>query len=263
MHTVLLIGVNHGFGKTSSISKLLGLQGNTLSASIIWMVVSGLLFSWLGNKLFNKGQKPPKGPPFKTFLREAGGLALAAIAAAAGVSLVAGIVVNGWANAALAVSFGGIMISQGGQVVSLLVSSAWSSTYGLSQSARTMQFSAATGRVAMLGSIAAFLLCALPFMNAVVKGVLGVLLLVAAFVLTRRQGQSVKALFITLLPTLFILGITVLLSNSHQVFAHDGSWQEAGGTFSGWIHGQGAVTAMTMGIGPGIGTFSVRLSARH
>ena len=32
------------------------------------------------------------------------------------------------------------------------------------------------------------------------------------------------------------------------------AWQEAGGTFSGWIHSQGAVTAMTMGIGPGIGT---------
>ena len=95
------------------------------------------------------------------------------------------------------------MISQGGQVVSLLVSSAWSSTYGLSQSAKTTQFSTATGRVAMLGSIAAFLLCALPFMNAVIKGVLGVVLLIAAFVLTRRQGQSPKALLIAI-PAVFI-----------------------------------------------------------
>jgi MFS family permease len=253
LHTYLLVVINEGFGESSFIGKFLATQKNGISGTIIWMVVSGILFGWIGQKLFSKGRKPPKSPPLSTFFREAGGLALAAIAAAAGLSMIIGLAANTYGNLALAVGFGGIMLTQGGSVVGLLISSAWSSTYGLAQSNKAMQFSAATGRVAMLGGILGFLLNS--FMPVWGKAVFGVVFLVGAFLLARRQGkETVTALFSILLP-LFICGVAVyLLWHVVPAFADDGGWKEAGGSFADWIKSQGATKAMVMGIGPGIGT---------
>jgi hypothetical protein len=252
LHTYLLVVINQGFNPSTTLGNFLGTTGNSLSGSIIWMVASGLLFGWIGQKFFSKGQKPPKQPPLSTLFREAGGMALAAIVAAAGLSMVIGITVNGYANAALAVGFGGIMISQGGSVVGLLVSSAWSSTYGLAQSAKTAVFSASAGRVAMVGGIAGFLLNS--FMPTWGKAIFGIVFLIGAFLLVRRQGQSFASFFMTILPVILLMSAIVILWKAVPVLADDGGSDEAPGGFVAWVQSEGATRAILMGVGPGIGT---------
>jgi hypothetical protein len=253
LHTYLLVWINNGFLKTSFIGHFLATQGNSISGTIIWMVASGLLFGWLGQKIFARGRKPPKQAPFSTFIKQAGDLALAAIVASAGIAMVIGIIANGYGNLAMAVGFGGIMLSQGGSVVGLLVSSGWSSTYGLAQGGNTAQFGTATGRVAMLGGILGFLLNT--FMPIWAKAIFGVLFLAAAFLLARRQGkQAVTALFVLLFPTFLFAFIIHMLQNAIPVFAHDGGAPESGGTFSGWWNSSGRTTAIMLGTGPAIGT---------
>ena len=254
LHTWLLVMINQGFSPSTPIGNFLATQGNSISGTIIWMVVSGFLFGWIGQLITNKGKTviKPKQPGITEMFKNAGGLALAAILATAGLSLFIGIIVNKYANVTMALGAAGLMLSKGGAVVSLLISSAWSSTYGLAQNQKTQQFGAATGRIAMVGSIAGFLLCT--FLPIWAKAIFGVAMLVAAFLLTRRQGQSLASLLLALLPMMLILGAIAVISKVVPVLADDGGWQESGGTLGGWLQSQGAVTAVALGIGPGIGS---------
>jgi hypothetical protein len=255
LHTYLLVVVNEGFNPDSWVGQLLATQGNSLAGTIIWMVGSGLLFSWLGQKLFGpKNQpKPPKQPSFEEMFREAGELAMAAIAAAAGICLVISIFAQGWGSAAVALGITGTMLTASGSVVGLIVSSAWSSTYGLSQSAKTKRFSITTGKVAMIGSIGAFLLGAL-IPGTLLKFILGGALLGLAFYLTHRQGTSTGAMFTTTISTtFFMMGLAYLWYHGMSAYADDGGWREAGGTFPSWIASAGAIPAMLSGLFPGIG----------
>ena len=257
LHTYLLVFINQGFGRGNVVGDFLATQGfgNTLSGTIIWMVVSGFLFGWIGQLIANRGKKvvKQKQPGLMELFHNAGGLAVAAILATAGLSLFIGLIVNRYANLTMALGAAGLMFSKGGAVVSLLISSAWSSTYGLSQNKKSMQFGAATGRVAMVGSIAGFLLCTLLGLWWL-KLIFGLGMLAAAFVLTRRQGQSITMLLFSILPMMLLLGAIALIMKAIPVLADDGGWQESGGTFSGWVHSAGAVQAVTQGVGPGIGT---------
>lgn len=255
LHTYLLVVINEGFGQDTWVGQLLATKGNGLAGTIIWMVSSGLLFSWLGQKLFGpKNQAiPPRQPSFDELFRDAGELALAAIAAAAGVSLVISIFVLGWGSAAVALGITGTMLTSGGSVIGLLVSSAWSSTYGLAQSSRTRRFSLATGKVAMAGSIAAFLLGA--FIPIVwIKFVLGAALLGVAFFLTQNQNKPSSTAFTSMISMMFfMMGLAYLWYHGFPVYADDGGWREAGGTLPSWIASEGAIPAVLCGIIPGIG----------
>jgi hypothetical protein len=255
LHTYLLVFVNQGFGRGSWVGDLLATTGNGIAGTIIWMIGSGLLFSWIGQKLFAKGQKPPKQPPLSEVFLEAGELALAAMVAAAGISMILGIFATGWSNTAIAIGIGGTMLTAGSSVIGLLVSSAWSSTYGLKQSDKARKFSVATGKVAMVGGIAAFLLNTLPFMKAPINVIFGIAFLGLAFFLTHRENKSAGAMLLSILPYMAFMGVMAFLWNNNiRVLADDGGWQEAGGTFGSWIGSQGAAQAMISGIGPGIGT---------
>jgi MFS family permease len=257
LHTYLLVVINQGFGPGNAVGNFLATQGfgNTLSGTIIWMIVSGFLFGWIGQLISRKGKTAPqqKQPGVMTMFHDAGGLVLAAILATAGLSLFIGIIVNRYANLTMALGTAGVMFSQGGSVVSLLISSAWSSTYGLAQNKKSALFSSATGRVAMVGGIAGFLLSTLLSPWPWSKLIFGIGMLAIAFVLTRRQGQSFTTILLTILPLMIIMAAFAVLTKFIPVLADDGGWQESGGTFSGWVHSAGAVQAVTQGIGPGIG----------
>jgi hypothetical protein len=254
LHTYLLVFVNQGFGQDTWVGQILSTQGNSLIGTIIWMIGSGLLFSWLGRKMFGpKGYKPPKAPSYSEMFREAGEMALAAMAATAGISMVIGIFGIGWGNAAMAIGIGGTMLTAGSSVIGLLVSSAWSSTYGLQQSVKAAKFSITTGKVAMAGSIGAFLLGALLGQMWQVKLIFGLVFLGLAFYLTHRENKSMIAMFIAMLPALAMAGMVYLIGHAHPVFADDGGWQEAGGNFGSWVKSEGAIQAIGSGVLPGIG----------
>ena len=81
-------------------------------------------------------------------------------------------------------------------------------------------------------------------------------MLAAAFMLTRRQGQSLTTVLFSILPMILLLRAIALIMKAIPVLADDGGWKEAGGTFSSWIHSSGAVMAVTQGIGPAVGTMA-------
>lgn len=260
LHTWLVVFINGGFNQNSwGVGAFLATNGifsaNSVYGTVIWMIGSGLLFSWLGQKLFGpKGVKPPKQPSFGELFREASELALAAMAATAGISFIIGIFALGWTNTALALGIGATMLTAGGSVIGLLVSSAWSSTYGLQQSEKTRKFSMTTGKVAMAGSVAAFLVGTLPFMTLWVKVILGLACLGGAFYLTHRQGKSAMTMLLTILSSIFFISfIAYLFNHAMPVFADDGAWVEGGGNFGSWIQSEGAAQAMGQGILPGLG----------
>ncbi len=248
LHTFLLVFVNDGFAPATFIGNLLGTTGNSIGATVIWTVISGLFFSWMTQLRTKKGKDRFKLPPLKAYFTEAGELALAAFIAAAGICMVIGTAVNSYANVALAVGFGAVMLSQGRSVVSLLVRSAWISTYGMVQSKKAAQFGMAAGYVAIFGGAAGFVLNAIVTLS-LVKLVLGLVLLGAAFFITKRGSKAMSsAIFL-----LFGFIVVAYLSNATTLFAHDGGWTEAGRDLIKWIMSQGAIQAIIRGIGPAIG----------
>ena len=251
LHTFLLAAINQGFDATSPIADILNIHNNGIAATIIWTVGSGLLFSLIGQKFFAKGEKPPKQPPLGETFREAGGLALPGMVAVAGVSLIIGIAAGGWASVALAIGIAGTMLSAGGSTVGLLVSSAWSSTYGRQQNIKAKKFSMSTGKVAMVGGIAAFILSF--FMPWWGKIMLGLALLVLAFYLANGRSKPAAAMFLAIILTAIFAGIAAQLSNVLPVFATDGGLNEAGNNWITWWGSEGAEQARNAGVAPGIG----------
>ena len=81
LHTYLLVFINGGFGPGTWVGNFLATRGfgNTLSGTMIWIVVPGFLFGWLRQLITQRGKKVPKQkqPSFLTFFHEAGGLASA------------------------------------------------------------------------------------------------------------------------------------------------------------------------------------------
>ena len=251
-HTYLLVFINEGFGESSFVGRFLATQGNSVSGTVIWMVGSGLLFSWFNRIILKRGPKGPKPRSIVSYFKEAGAIALASLASAAGISLIIGIATNTWASVALAVGFGGLILSQGGKVVALLLRSAWSSTYGLAQGKQIAEFGIAAGHVALLGCAAGFILSSI-FDITLVKVIMGGILLVLAFFLARRQNTSIATTALMILPpVLFVIALAYLI-DATPVFADDGGWVEAGGTFSTWIVSEGAAQAVVRGAGPAVG----------
>ena len=250
LHTILL-ATSNGLVETGPIAQILNINNNGIATTIIWTVGSGLLFSLIGQKFFAKGEKPPKQPPLSETFREAGGLALPGMVAVAGVSLIIGIAAGGWGSIALAVGIAGTMLSAGGSVVGLLVSSAWSSTYGRQQNIKAKKFSMSTGKVAMVGGIAALILSFfLPWWG---KIMLGLAFLVLAFYLANGRSKPATAMFLAILLTAIIADIAAQLFNVLPVSAHCGTLDEAGNNWITWWNWNGSAQVRNAGVAPGIG----------
>ncbi len=247
-HTFLMVFVNEGFGSGTLIGGLLATQGNSLGGTVVWTIASGFIFSWLSQAKQKKGKARFAMPPLKTYFSKAGDLALAALVAAAGIAMVIGTAVSSTASIVLAAGIGALLLSQGRAVLSLLIRSAWTSTYGLVQNKKVAQFGMAAGYVAIIGGALGFVLNAL-IPLAMIKAVIGIALLAAAFYLTKQSGKTVTT------TVLFIAGFIglIYLLNATPIFAHDGGWKEAGGDFIRWIRSQGALEAIIRGLGPGLG----------
>lgn len=254
--TFIMVVLNNGYAKTTIPGAgLLGMGSNGaivgLSGAAIFMVLSGLLIGTV-TSAFRKGPGGAVVDFMRTprvvfdYFSQAGELAFAALAAGAGISMVIGSVLNGYANLAVALGVGTLLVSRAGRVLSLLVRSAWGSTYALVQGERTRQFGMAAGHVALMGSALGFT------MNSVLAPMgfaFGVVLLAAALFLARRGEQT---------PTISVIWpliayLMVELLYAARSFAHDGGLAECGSSFSRWVTCKGAATAMVVGLGPAAG----------
>jgi hypothetical protein len=254
-YTIFIIFLNNGYDKREFPGAgLLGLGGGAftgLSGGVIFMLVSGLAVGLLTNA-YKKGPGKAVVEFFASpamvfsYFRQAGDLAMAGFLSGAGISLVTGSLLTGCGNIALAIGVSMLLFSRAGQVLALLVRSAWASTYGAVQGVRGNEFGLAAGHVALMGAALGF----------VVKSVLprwgtglGIAFLVVALLLAKGSGR--KPAPSGGLP-LLSLGV-VLFACSGIAWAHDGGWKENKENFWVWVKTFGALVSLLTGLGPAAG----------
>jgi hypothetical protein len=254
-YTIFIIFLNNGYDKRDFPgAALLGLGGGTLtglSGGVIFMLLSGLTVGLLTNA-YKKGPGKALVEFFAapglvfSYFGQAGDLAMAGLLSGAGISLVTGSVLTGCGNVAMAIGVSMLLFSRAGQVLALLVRSAWGSTYGAVQGVRGSEFGLAAGHVALMGAALGF----------VVRSVLprwgsglGIAFLIIALVLAKGTGK--KSVGSTGL-FLFSLG-ACWAAWAGLACAHDGGWKENGGNFWAWIRTFGALVSLLTGLGPAAG----------
>ncbi|MFQ5412494.1 MAG: hypothetical protein ACE5EC_09340, partial [Phycisphaerae bacterium] len=193
---------NDGYGKFKPRDRALGLGMNFVSGSLSGGLVLGVVMTVGIGFLVNAVRRGPskamgelaKLPQdIARYFSEAGALALSGLAGGAGIAMLLGCLINGYANLAMAVGMGAMLRSGGGRVIALLIRAAWASTYGTVQGARDKSFTLQAGYVAMVGGSLGFVLKST--LSAGVGFVGGVGLLILALVLaTQSRAQGGRAL---------------------------------------------------------------------
>ncbi|QGY38691.1 hypothetical protein GM415_00555 [Pseudodesulfovibrio cashew] len=212
-----LLGVNNDY--------LTGFSSG-LSGAVVLGVGVPLLFGFLRN-LFTRGPVAAVGDIVSIpgqlggYFHQAGGLALAGLAGGAGMALVAGAFVGGWANVMLAVGVGAAISSRMGQMLCLLFRSFWTATYGMAQGGRGREFSQAAGYVALFGGSFAFLLRTVLSPEVALYG--GLAMLLTALLLARTSGPSPSV------PASLLFGLvsSAMALAALNGWADDGGWKEA------------------------------------
>lgn len=257
LYFYILVVKNGGLGTGANgfLERLLGVgaQGYTrftpgLSGAVVFGVGSTLLYGFVVN-LFRKGPGRAVADlvamprEIQTHFRESGTFAAASLASGAGVALVVGSLVGGYANLAMALGAGAMLASRAAPMVSLLFRSLWSSTFGVLQGGRAPQCPLGAGHVAMLGGSIGFILRAilpkaLSNMNATVGAapvtnlfgdpafLIGLGLLVAAGVLAARSSHRSGPVSTA---AILILAMVLAVAPAAIVRADNGGWIEGKG----------------------------------
>lgn len=254
-YTVFIIFLNNGYDKLSFPgAALLGLGGGMLtgiSGGVIFMLLSGLTVGLLTNA-YRKGAGTAVVEFFSSparvfaYFRQAGDLAMAGLLSGAGISLVTGSLLTGCANVAMAIGVSMLLFSRAGQVLALLLRSAWASTYGAVQGVRGAEFGSAAGHVALMGAALGFVVkSVLPRSGAA----LGIAFLIAALVLAKGRGKTSPGS-----TGMFLLSLAVCgAAGAGCAWAHDGGWKENKENFWIWVKTLGALISLLTGLGPAAG----------
>ncbi|MFQ5412243.1 MAG: hypothetical protein ACE5EC_08085, partial [Phycisphaerae bacterium] len=235
---------NDGYGKFKPGDRALGLGMNVISGGLSGGLVLGVVMTVGFGFLINAVRRGPSKAvgelarlpqDIARYFNDAGALALSGLAGGAGLAMLLGCLINGYANLAMAVGMGAMLRSGGGRVIALLLRAAWASTYGTVQGSQGKTFTVQAGYVAMFGGSMGFVLKST--LSTGVGFVGGVGLLILALVLaTQSRAQGGQALS-SLLLSIALLNPLALVP---ELYAHDGGRWETGGSFSGWIKTDGA-----------------------
>ena len=110
LHTYLLVYVNNGFipeAKTF-LGNFLALKGTVISGTIIWMILSSILFGII-SKASHSGPRVGLNERLglvTNYFKESKYDAFSVLIAGAGISLTVGALLNGYANLAMAMGLG-------------------------------------------------------------------------------------------------------------------------------------------------------------
>jgi hypothetical protein len=255
VHTFLLVYYNEGFGQGTWLGRqMLATQGNAVSATVLWTLLSGFIFATIPamrkkglsgsfSELFSLPGKTVK------FLRECGPDGLQMFLTGIGLTLVISSIMSGMTSLTLALGMAALFAMPLGRILAVLVQSFWMT---LLQALRPEQ----ARNVSRFGIIPAYLLIIGTAAGFALGTVLPVTLLfglmalaaVVVMIFTRKTppGAVTQALLF-----FSVLGYAVLCAKG--VAAHDGGWLEGGGTWETWITSQGAFRAVLRGLGPAIG----------
>ncbi len=248
-----------------------GFWGTGLNGGIVLMVLLPLLFGILKN-IFKVG---PVGAITELFLMpvriggyfaRGGPVAYSGLASAAGLAIILASALNGYASLALALGFGGVLMSGGRQVLSILIRSAWESTYGLAKGKRGSDFPLEAGYVAMFGSSLGFLAGSfiaaarrMPGLQDAIPAstgmVIGIGLLILAFIIAQTSRE--RRISMTALLLSFAYLVYRYLAMASGAYADDTGLAEEGGNWQTWLaHGNAPIAgaaAAAAGLGSGIG----------
>ncbi|MDD5603063.1 MAG: hypothetical protein PHG48_03130 [Eubacteriales bacterium] len=267
LHTYLLVVVNEGFSPDTWLGKnVLNVKGNLLSSTLFWALLIGifpLIFSF-----FKKGGNPFKrigeifSLPKKIMSKNksSGGYYLPYMLIACGVMLLIDRVFSGLTG----ILAGGIIINS---AISFITGRGGILVQTLRMAANDIQIFILRKKQSRLDNESVYMIVGASGMTLLAAGILKTLkmpafvttavsyawivLLAAGIFFLIRNGRAPKT--IMLLAGFF--GMTYILREFGivNVFADDGGWAEAGGTFSGWIGSQGSGTAVASGIPPALG----------
>jgi len=254
-YTIFIIFLNNGYDKLAFPgAALLGLGGGMLtglSGGVIFMLLSGLMVGLLTNA-YRKGPGKAVVEFFAapamvfSYFGQAGDLAMAGLLSGAGISLVTGSLLTGCGNVAMAIGVSMLLFSRAGQVLALLLRSAWASTYGAVQGVRGAEFGMAAGHVALMGAALGFVVkSVLPRSGAA----LGIAFLIVALVLAKGKGKKSPGSIGMFLLSLAVCGAAW----AGCAWAHDGGWKENKENFWIWIKTLGALISLLTGLGPAAG----------
>jgi len=256
VHTFLLVGPNGGFGSGVSpiLDSVLALQGKVISGTLFWTLLTGLAMAIFARirqvgiaGTFRGIQASPAW--VRDSFQGVGFSAPGMLLVSAALTLLAGTLIdNRLVSLQFVVAAVGALIAQQQSFSYLVMSVAWSDSQRLLKRAPT-RFNPAWAGVGITGIIFGFggatILPFAPFL-----GCAGSIILVGVALALILMQKNKPGMGITIL----ILGILLSLALvTTPVFADDGGWDEAGGTFSSWVGSEGAITAVAHGVPPSVG----------
>lgn len=264
LHTYLLVVSNEGFapGTNPWLDRILALQGQAITGTLVWTLAAGLVTSFIariitygfGNTVRSAVETPRH---ILNWAAELGLLAIPLLVVGYISTIFLGFLIN---NSLLIVQLWlvvlGILIARHTSILLTILRLAWSDVQRLAKREKPAPFNLAWPGMYFVGVLIG-LLAILPNNGILpyVCGCLGFLLviLISAGIFVRSQGGTErligkKVLFWILPPALLLAFLAAT-----PVFADDGGWAEAGGTFGSWISSPGAFRAVAMGILPAAG----------
>ncbi len=260
IHTFLLVGPNEGFAASGFLgSNLLATKGNVISATVLWTLVSTLIFSSMARKkqgkpgLLTSLQAIPG--QMSEFVKNNQKAAPTAILTGAGMALVIAGLMSGTSSMVLAIGVSALFASPLGKLVALLLHSTWNAVWqALGVKGKQLESHAAIeGYLNMVGTACGFLLGIIliwdPFFGLVILGV------AAGMMFSDRdkgQGMPVTPMIIFFMALVYFLGDTSLFTGGHLLLADDGGAAEAGG-WANWWGSVGFGLAIAHGVPPAIG----------
>jgi hypothetical protein len=250
IHTYLLVMVNEGFaGGNPILGLILVLQGNELPVAIFWLLAGTLGFTAihllrqkrLGAALGSVGRVPAL---FRGSFDGSKPLTLSVLLFGAGAMMA----VMSWLNNVLvalqlAIVFLGALISQGESLTAMALRLG----YGDLQRKRSRQqaagpFNPSWTGVAIAGGLAGMVVALLLKPGIMIGLILGIVLAGIGYLMIGRSAGPRPVAPLILFCTLAVAAMIVV-----PVLADDGGWQEAGGTFDGWVQSEGAAQAVVNG----------------
>jgi len=256
-HTYVMVGINQGFSPDTFLgSQLLATQGNVISATILWTLLSTLVF--LSIKRKRKGEEgllksilvSPK--QISGYIKINQKTAPAAILTGAGMALIIAGIMSGTSNLVLALGVSVLFASPIGKLFAILIRSTWNSIWEMFgvKNKQIKSHAVIEGYLNMAGCACGFLLGMVliwdSFFGLVILGVAAALM----FSGRDRGGTPVMPIMIFFFALVYFIGDTGF--GWDVILADDGGEAEAGG-WANWLGSQGSVQAIAQGVLPSAG----------
>ncbi|MCX7842294.1 MAG: hypothetical protein N2489_04385 [Clostridia bacterium] len=249
IHTYMMVFINEGFNLSNNwVSAFLNTRGQRIGPAILWTAI-GIVFPFIFDKI-RSGQLIPAimrliqiPGTLKATYDKSGKEGLPLVLIGAGSACIIGSRLGWPTNLILGTALLSGLGNMGRSILMLLITTAWTDIKKWlgDRIKNTGKIDMKAFTLVMSGASMAFIVAAiLPF-----KLFIGLALLAAGIFLKYNNKQIKTAVF-------FLVSFSAYFFLIRKVYADDGGWKEAGGSWGRWIRSQGAITAVLNGLIPGL-----------